>query len=123
MLKETLLKFLKLDGLIDNMTGYVEARIELMKIEIKEEVAKGLAKAIVLLVVMAILLLAVLMVSMAAAYKIADSLGAFVGFGIIGGFYLVVGIALYMFRKPISGLLEKRLDVKMKNKKSSDAVD
>lgn len=123
MLKETLLKLLKLDGLIDNLTGYVEARIELMKIEIKEEAAKGMSKAIVLLVAMAILMLAVLLVSMAVAYKIGDSLGAFAGFGVVGGFYLIVGLSIYLLRNPISDLLEKRLDKKMKNKKSDDAVD
>jgi hypothetical protein len=73
--------------------------------------------------VMAILMLAVLMVSMAVAFKIGDSLGAFVGFGIVGGFYIIVGLAIYLLRKPISDALEKRLDDKMKNKKSSDAVD
>jgi uncharacterized membrane protein YqjE len=123
VLKETLLKFLKLDGLIDNLTGYVETRIELMKIEIKEEVAKGMAKAMVLLVMMAVLMLAVLMVSTAVAYKIADSVGAFAGFGIVGGFYVIVGLAIYLLRKPISEVLEKRLDEKMKSKKSDDAVD
>ena len=48
-----LAKFLKLDGLIENVSGYVEARIA-FKIEVREDVAKaithGLLFAFLLLV-------------------------------------------------------------------------
>ncbi|MDH4090652.1 MAG: phage holin family protein [Cyclobacteriaceae bacterium] len=118
MLKETLLKFLKLDSLVDNVTGYVEARIELMKIELREEVAKGLAKTVVLLVILALFTLFVWMTSMAAAYKIGESLGIYEGFAIVGCFYLVVGLVFYLFRNPITEKLEKRLEAK-KNKKKT----
>ena len=37
-----------MDSLIENITGYVETRIELMKIEMKEELAKGLSKLLVI---------------------------------------------------------------------------
>lgn len=116
MLKETLLKFLKLDSLIDNVTGYVEARIELLKIEVREEVAKGLAKTVVTLVIIAFFTLFVWMTSMAAAYKIGESLGIDKGFAIVGCFYLVVALAIYLFRNLITEKLEKRLEVR-KNKK------
>jgi uncharacterized membrane protein YqjE len=117
VLKEKLLKFLKMDSLIDNLTGYVEARIELMKIEIKEEVAKGIAKALVMIVVMAVLMLSVLLISMAVAYKIGEAVGTFGGFAIVGGFYLLAGLTVYLLRDSISDRLEKQLDEKMKKKR------
>ena len=43
MLKDTLAKFFKVDSLIENLTGFVETRVELLKIEVKEDFAKGLA--------------------------------------------------------------------------------
>src|SRR5688572_10241369 len=46
MLKDTLSKFFKVDSLLGNLTGYVETRVELLKIEVKEDVAKGLAQAV-----------------------------------------------------------------------------
>ena len=49
MIKETILKLLKLDSLVDNLTGYFEGRIELMKYEIKEDLARGLAKVSLLM--------------------------------------------------------------------------
>lgn len=122
MLKETLLKFLKMDSLIENITGYVEARIGLMKIEIKEEVAKALAKALVLVSVLAVLLLSVFLISMAVAYKIGERVGAFGGFAIVGSIYLVIGVTIFFLRHPITNYVEARLDQKMKNKKSSDGT-
>lgn len=113
VLKETLLKFLKLDNLIDSLTGYVESRVELLKIEIREEVVKSLSKALVLAVFLAVITLFVLMISFAAAFKIAESLGASAGFAIVGSIYLVIGLALYLFRNTITEKLEKQLASKM----------
>jgi uncharacterized membrane protein YqjE len=117
VLKDTILKFLKMDSLIENITGYVEARIELMKIEIKEEVAKGLAKSLVIVVMIAVLTLFVLLISMAVAYKMGESIGTFGGFAIVAGFYLFIGLLLYLFRNPITDRLEKKLEEKMKKRK------
>ncbi len=33
---ETILKFLRLDNIVHSLTGFVEARIELLKIEIRK---------------------------------------------------------------------------------------
>ncbi len=117
MLKDTLLKFLKMDSLIENITGYVETRIELMKIELREEVAKGLAKALVFIIIIAILTLFVLLISIAAAFKIAETAGTFGGFAIVAGFYLLLGLMLFLFRDSITVKLEERLTELMKKKK------
>lgn len=106
-----------MDSLIENITGYVEARIELMKIEMKEEVAKGLAKACVFIVITAVLTLFVLLVSMAVAYKIGENIGTFGGFAVVAGFYLLLGVLLFLFRDSITGKLEEQLAEIMKKKK------
>lgn len=117
MLKDTLLKFLKMDSLIENITGYVETRIELMKIEMKEELAKAISKALVYVVIVGVLMLFVLLVSMAGAYKIAESVGTSGGFAIVAGFYLLVGLIVYAFRNSITEMLEDRFQEKMNKKK------
>lgn len=106
-----------MDSLIENITGYVEARIELMKIEMKEEVAKGLAKACVFIVITAVLTLFVLLVSMAVAYKVGENIGTFGGFAVVAGFYLLLGVLLFLFRDSITGKLEEQLAEIMKKKK------
>lgn len=117
MLKETILKFLKMDSLLDSVTGYIEARIELFKIEIKEEVARGLAKALVGVVIIAVFTLFIMLSSIATAYKIGESIGMFGGFAIVASFYLLVGLLVFLFRNAISEILEKRLEERMKKKK------
>jgi len=46
---ETILKFLRLDNIVHNLTGFVEDRIELMKVEIKEDVGKVIARGMVMI--------------------------------------------------------------------------
>ena len=36
----SIFKFLRLDNLVNNLTGYVETRVELLKIEVRDEVIK-----------------------------------------------------------------------------------
>lgn len=117
MFKENILKFLKLDSLVDNVTGYVEARIELLKIEIKEEVARGLAKALVTVVMIAVFTLFIMLISIAAAYKVGETIGMFGGFASVASFYLLIGLLVFLFRNSITELLEKQLEERMKKKK------
>lgn len=44
-IKDTLFKFLRLDNLVDNLSGYLETRLALFKIEVREEIAHVLAQA------------------------------------------------------------------------------
>ncbi len=116
MLKETLLKFLKLDGLVNNLTGYIETRIELMKYEVKEDMAKAMAKISILLFLALLFTFFLLFSSVAVAIKIGELMGNFVGFGIVAGFYLLVLSLILLLREPISKYFEKRLkDILTKN--------
>src|SRR5688572_1575485 len=109
MLKETLLKFFKLDGLVNNLTGYVEARIELMKYEIKEDMARAIAKLSILLLLALLFTFFLLFTSVALAVKLGESLGSFTGFGIVAGFYLLMLLLIIALREPIGKSLEKKI--------------
>lgn len=117
MLKDTILKFLKMDSLIESLTGYVETRIELMKVEMREELAKALSKAVVYVVIVCVVTLFVLLISLAGAYQIAESVGTSGGFAIVAGIYLLVGLLLYAFRDSIAERLENRFHENMNKKK------
>lgn len=114
MWKESILKLLKLDGLVGNLTGYVETRIELMKLEIKEEIAKSLAKVSVLVIVIASLSLFVLFFSVSIALLIGEHLGFFEGFLIVSGFYFLIAVLVLLMRKSLSETMEKKLMEKIK---------
>lgn len=109
MLKETLLKFFKLDGLVNNLTGYIETRIELMKYEVKEDMAKAIAKISILLLLALLFTFFILFSSVAIAVKIGESMGSFAGFGFVAGFYLLMLLVIIALREPIGKSLEKKL--------------
>ncbi|MEQ8425085.1 MAG: phage holin family protein, partial [Cyclobacteriaceae bacterium] len=46
-IKDSIFKFLRIDSLVDNVSGYVESRVALLKIEIKEDVAKVISRGLV----------------------------------------------------------------------------
>lgn len=109
MIKEAILKFLKLDGLVNNLTGYVEGRIELMKYELKEDLARGLAKVSILFLAALLFTFFLIFVSVAVAFKLSESMGEFAGFGMVAGFYFLLLMVIVLFRNSISKSLEKKL--------------
>ena len=92
MLKDSILKFLKLESLIENLTGYVETRIELTKMEIREDLAKGLSNFLLFILLGVVFTLFVILISIAVAHLIAKSTGAVGGFAIVAGLLLITGV-------------------------------
>lgn len=117
-LKEILLKFFKLDSIVGNLTGYVESRVALVKMEIREEVASVLSRALIIVVMFLIGFLVVLFLSVGLAeYLNTIWEGDFVGFLLVGGFYLLVLILMVAFRKDLLNSLEKKFEGMIKHKK------
>ncbi|HYG19767.1 MAG TPA: phage holin family protein [Ohtaekwangia sp.] len=111
------MKFLKLDGLLANLTGYVEARISLVKIEVKEDIARTAAKAAVFGILGLAVALFVFFLSMAVAYKIGEHLGVYAGFGIVSLFYIITALVIWFSRDALSRKLEDQLIENIKHKK------
>jgi uncharacterized membrane protein YqjE len=109
-IKDSLIKFLRLDNLVDNLSGYVEARIDLLKIEIREDVAKVLAQG---LVVGAVLLLA-LMFLLFFSIGLANYLNTFftniyAGYWIVAGIYGIPCLIFLLFKSRISSYFEQKM--------------
>jgi uncharacterized membrane protein YqjE len=118
MFRDSISKFFKIDSLISNLTGYVETRIELLKIEAKEEISKGLSKVIIYFALAFVFAVFLIFLSVAVATAIAESLGAFAAFGIVSGFYLVIGIILLLSRNNLTQWLQKEISLQLKKKKN-----
>ena len=116
MLKDTLSKFFKVDALLENLSGYVETRVALLKVEVKEEVAGGLAKGVAYLLIAFVLALFVLFVSVAVAVLLSVKLGLFAGFAIVAAFYLITGIILWLSRAKLIGKLSGRFELAFRKK-------
>jgi uncharacterized membrane protein YqjE len=117
VLKDSILKFLKLESLIENLTGYVETRIELTKMEIREDLARGLSNFLLFILLGVVFTLFLILISVAAAHLIAKSMGTVGGFAIVAGFYLLLGLLVFAFRGAIIEKLQKQLVQIMKKKK------
>jgi hypothetical protein len=117
MFGNTITKFLKLDHLIENLTGFVETKVDLLKIEIKRDIAGGLARAIAYLLIAFVMAMVLLFISLGVAVVLGQKLGILWGYGIVGAFYLVVGIILISSRQTMIDSLEKKLTENLKKKK------
>jgi len=107
---ESILKFLKLDTLIQHVTGYVEARIELMKVEIREDIARAIARAIVAVTMILIGFLFLLFLSVGLAHLITFYTEvAYIGYWSVAGLYGLLFLIIYLFRKSIYEKFEKQL--------------
>jgi uncharacterized membrane protein YqjE len=120
MLKDTLLKFFKLDGLVDSFMGYIETRVELVKIEIREDLAHGIAKTVVYVGLGLLAFLFIILLSMGLAFYLGTLFqgNPHIGFFIVGGFYVLVFFLVGLFRKPIEESFEKKFVdiIKLKKK-------
>jgi uncharacterized membrane protein YqjE len=97
--KSKLFKFLRIDAIIEHLTGLIEARVELAKIEIKEEVSKIGARIIAGVVFAFLLVMIIILFSIALAAWINALLeSGYLGYFIVTGFYLLVLILLIAFK-------------------------
>jgi uncharacterized membrane protein YqjE len=117
MLRDSIAKFFKVDSFISNLTGYVETRIELLKVEAKEELSKGLSSVLLYLMMAFAFTLVVIFISIGIAWKISEHLGGLAGFGIVAGFYLVVGLILVFSRETLGKKIEKKIATALNKKK------
>jgi hypothetical protein len=108
-IKDKILKFLRLEGLIDNLSGYVEARVALVKMEIREEVAGVLSRGLIVMLIAMVGFLFTLFVSLAAAqYLNAVMMSEYAGYVIVSLFFGLILLLLIVFRKGIFKSFEKR---------------
>ena len=109
-IKDTIFKFLRLDGVFDHLSGYVEARIELLKIEIKDDVAKVVASAMIYAVVFFFATMFMIFFSIGLAQFINRYFEeSYLGYWMVAGLYLTGFLIFMIFRKDILKNFEKRL--------------
>lgn len=116
-IKEAIFKFLRLENLIENLTGYVEARVALIKIEIREEVVKVLSRGVILVFIIFLGSLFLLFLSLAGAHYLNMLFNnSYAGFLVISLAYGVLFALVMILRKPIDRYFEKHLIALMKRK-------
>jgi hypothetical protein len=118
MLGNSISKFFKLDSLISNLTGYFETKVELVKVELKRDIAEGLGKAITYLLLAFTVAMVLMFLSLGVGFVLAGVIGNFLGFGSVALFYLVIGLVLFANRDKLNRKFTKELSENLNKKKS-----
>ena len=104
----SILKFLRLDNFVQHLTGYVETKIELMKVEIREDVTRAVARGLVIMVLFLVAFMFLIFFSVGLAHFINQYLGtAYAGYWTVAGIYAVTFLMLAVFRKNIHRYFEQ----------------
>lgn len=123
-MKEKILKLLKLENLFENLSGYVESKIELFKFEIREEVVSILSKVLVTLIVALCFFFCLILASLGLAYYLGTLVGMTGGLLIVAGVYLLIFILLIVFREQVSeGIHAMVINMALPNQKDKDKDD
>ena len=100
--KKSLFNFLKLDSIIEDLSSYVENKLEILKIELKEDAAFLASRLILLIFLCTLALIILLFLSLAAGIVINLWLGSsYLGFLAIGSFYLLLLLVLIIFKNKL----------------------
>ncbi|HRI78592.1 MAG TPA: phage holin family protein [Cyclobacteriaceae bacterium] len=114
---ESILKFLKLDSLVNNLTGYVEARINLMKVEIREDVSKAISQGMVMVALFFMGFLFLVFFSIGLAQFLNTFFEyTYAGYWIVAGIYGSIFLILLLFKKNISAYFEAQFSELMQRK-------
>ena len=100
----------KVKNLFDSLMGYIDTKVELYKIQFKEEAAKALVIAVFAIIFSMIGLLLILFLSLfisEALNSLFDS--RYLGYLVICLFYVLLAFLVYLFRDRISDEIRNKL--------------
>lgn len=112
-------KLLGLEALIDNLKGYIETKIELLKIEAQEKITTIITIFLVVFCIAIFGVLAFLFLNFGLAYYLNSLLKSeFLGFIILGSFYFIIMLFLIfsvskgaihkLIKKSVRGIFSKK---------------
>jgi len=105
--KEQIFRFLGIDNLLASLSDYLEARIAQVRQEIRNEIAKQLARVAMVLILVVLGLLTLAFISIAAGLVLNHWLGnSYGGFLIVAGVYLLITLIWWFGRHGISANME-----------------
>jgi uncharacterized oligopeptide transporter (OPT) family protein len=118
LLKDEVFRLLGIDNLVKSFTEYVEARVALIKKEIRDELAHQISRIVVMVFMMLIGLLTIAFLSIALGFWLSELMGSSTyGFLSVGGIYLLFSLLLWLGRDHASDALAENLKRKMEQKR------
>ncbi|MFT3746991.1 MAG: hypothetical protein QM768_01685 [Agriterribacter sp.] len=91
-----------IEGLLGDTGKYIEAKAELWKLKVADRTTEATTSIATQLILIFIAIMALTLINIAVAILIGKWLGELhYGFFIVAGFYILLGIIVYAFRKQI----------------------
>jgi len=91
---------LNLDRLLQNITRFLEIKLEIYELRLKEQLSEMLANLIVMLIVMSVGFVGVVFLSLALGLYLNYLLqSSFAGLLMVGAIYLIAGYIVYRFKE------------------------
>ncbi len=104
--KKGILSFLGVSNVLEQLKALVDTRVKIIKLELKDELAKFFSNALISLLLINILLFFIFLLSVGVCIYVGELLQSYyLGFFIVAGFYLFLFILLLIF-KDKTGLKE-----------------
>lgn len=92
----------RIKNIVNALMGFVETKVELYKIQFKEEIAKALSILVLVFMFAMIGMLFILFLSHFLSHMLNDAFeNDYIGYLIVTGLYLVIGIVTYLLRNQI----------------------
>lgn len=105
----------QIELLMSKSADLVETKVELFKLKMADKVSEAVSSVISKIAIVLLIGLALIIFSLGAAFWIGAELNnLYYGFFIVGGFYILAGILIHVFRKtlikkPISTIIIDRI--------------
>ncbi|MBS1682352.1 MAG: phage holin family protein [Bacteroidetes bacterium] len=116
-IKDSIFKFFRIDNLVNSLSGYVETRVELLKLELREEVARVVSHGLMLVVLFLLGLLFLVFFSFGLANYFNKFFNdQYAGYWIVSAIYLLLFLVLISFRSKIVRYFENHLIEQIKRK-------
>jgi len=97
------LDIFRVKNIVNALIGFIETKVELYKIQFKEEIAKALSILAMVIVFSMVGMLFILFFSHFISRLLNDIFDSdYLGFMVVTGFYLVSGIVVYFLRERIA---------------------
>jgi hypothetical protein len=112
------------DKLIENVSRYLEARIELIKVEVQQKIASAIVSAVQLGAIFFLILFTVIFASAGLANYLNSVIGnSYAGFLIVAAFYLVLFFIVKASHKQIQAKAEKMTENMFSDEKDANKTD
>jgi uncharacterized membrane protein YqjE len=111
--KKGFLNLLGLGNIIDNIKGLIDTRLQLIKLELKEDLSKAFANALIGLVLAGILFFALFLISIGLSIYFGELVDNYIyGFMIMASIYILLFFILLLARNKmgLSEYFEKELN-------------